>query len=177
YAILQGTLANANYDITFVNGILEITPKAITVTANVHERVYGSSDPALTWQIAPGELVGDDELSGALVREEGETVGEYAILQGTLERKSDEKGNGNGILEITPKPITVTANELEKVYGSSDPALTWELAPGELVGDDTLDGALEREEGETVGEYAILQGTLANANYDIERESVVQEES
>lgn len=66
---------------------------------------------------------------------------------------------------ITPKPLAVTADAKEKAFGTADPALTYGTSG--LVGTDTLTGALAREPGDDVGEYDILQGTLANGNYAI----------
>jgi len=45
YAI-SSTLANSNYDITFVPANLAITKKSVTVTADVKTKVYGDVDPA-----------------------------------------------------------------------------------------------------------------------------------
>jgi hypothetical protein len=66
---------------------------------------------------------------------------------------------------VNPKPITVTADAQTKVYGASDPALTY-TSDG-LVNGDSLTGSLSRAVGTAVGTYAISQGTLANPNYNI----------
>ena len=68
--------------------------------------------------------------------------------------------------KITPKPITVTAEDKTKVQDEADPELTYTVEG--LVGSDKLEGKLEREEGEDPGEYKITQGTLsAGTNYSI----------
>ncbi|RNL87823.1 T9SS C-terminal target domain-containing protein, partial [Sinomicrobium pectinilyticum] len=68
-------------------------------------------------------------------------------------------------LEITPLAITVTADDKEKVYGATDPELTYTYTP-ELVTGDSFSGTLVREAGEEAGTYTINLGTLAlNANY------------
>lgn len=72
-----------------------------------------------------------------------------------------------GTLEVTQRPITVTADLLSKVYGDADPALTYTITSGKLVGNDTLSGRLSRDAGEDVGIYIIRQGTLGNPNYAI----------
>lgn len=41
---------------------LEIAQVKLTVTADNKSKTYGESDPALTWQITEGKLVGEDEL-------------------------------------------------------------------------------------------------------------------
>ena len=69
------------------------------------------------------------------------------------------------VLTIAPKAITVTADAKTKVAGTADPALTYTAAPA-LIGTDTFTGTLTRAAGETAGDYAIQQGTLAlSSNY------------
>jgi uncharacterized ubiquitin-like protein YukD len=169
YDITQGTLAaSSNYTLTFVKGTFTITPKTITVIADNKTKFYGDSDPALTYTVSG--LVGEDQLTGALGRVAGKAVGEYDINQGTL---SDTSSNYTltfvkGTFTITPRPITVQANDKTKVYGEDEPQLDYTITSGNLVGGDQLTGALERETGEDVGTYAITQGTLtAGANYEI----------
>ena len=117
-------------------------------------------------------LVGSDTFTGALARASGESVGTYAITQGTL-------ANGNYAItyvsdnySITQRPITITASPNQtKVYGSNDASFTYSVEANSvnrgLVGSDTFSGSLTRVAGETVGAYAINQGTLANGNYAI----------
>ncbi|MFK5283144.1 MBG domain-containing protein, partial [Lacticaseibacillus paracasei] len=69
---------------------------------------------------------------------------------------------------ITPRAITVTANDTSKVYGSTDPALTYQITSGSLIGTDTFTGSLTRVAGDSVGKYVINQGTLAlSSNYTL----------
>lgn len=69
-------------------------------------------------------------------------------------------------VEISKAPLTVTAEAKTKRDGTEDPDLTY-TASG-LLGSDVISGALERAEGEKVGEYAISRGSLtAGKNYDM----------
>ena len=69
--------------------------------------------------------------------------------------------------EITPKTVTVVADNKTKVEGEADPELTYTVT-GLLEG-DSLTGALSRTEGETAGKYEITLGTLkASSNYTVE---------
>ena len=150
------------------NGTLTITPRPITVTADAKSKVYGSADPSLTYQVTSGSLVAGDSFSGALTRTAGENVGTYAILQGSLSAANYTLSYVGANLTITPKPITVTADAKSKVYGSADPALTYQVTSGALVGTDSFSGTLSRSTGENVGTYSILQGTLtAGTNYTL----------
>jgi len=250
-SVLSGAKAG-NYSLTEVSGLnADITSKPITVTAASKTKVYGSDDPALTY--AAPSLLGTDVFTGSLSRSTGDSVGKYAIAQGTLSAGgnyaityvgdslsvtkkalsisgatasskvydgsvsatvtggtlSDVVGTdavsltlgtasfdtkdagtskpvtvtgsvlsgikaGNYSLtevsglnaNITAKPITVTAASKTKVYGSDDPSLTWTATT--LLGTDAFTGSLSRSTGDSVGKYAIAQGTLnAGGNYAI----------
>jgi len=85
-----------------------------------------------------------------------------ATGKGTYEGKSDTK-----TFTIEKFPITVTADDMEKTFWDDDPEFTFTVNPP-LFGDDEFTGALEREAGDEVGIYAILQGDLsAGDNYEI----------
>ncbi len=172
FAITQGTLAaSANYVVSFNPGILSITPRALTITANNLSRIYGDANPALTFTLGGLGLVNGDQLTGALATTAGATtgVGNVAITQGTLAASANYVVTYNtGILTITPRPITVTADNLSKLLGLRDPALTFAVSGAGLVNGDQLTGALMRDAGERVGTFAIRQGTLAaSANYTV----------
>jgi len=170
YAINAGTLnAGTNYTIAFVSADLDITIKAITVTANPGQtKVYGDIDPVLTYTVVPA-LVGSDILGGTLSRTAGENIGSaYAIGIGTLANPNYNITFTGDYFSITAKPITVTANAGQtKVYGDVDPTLTYTVSPA-LVGSDAMAGVLLRAAGEDAGSYAINAGTLdAGTNYTI----------
>ena len=61
-----------------------IAQRAITVTADAKSKLFGDPDPALTYQHTSGTLVGSDQITGSLTRAPGETVGQHAILQGSV---------------------------------------------------------------------------------------------
>src|SRR3546814_530956 len=67
------------------------------------------------------------------------------------------------MLTITSLEITVTADDQSKAFGTDDPALTYTFTP-ELIDGDTFTGGLDREEGESVGAYAITRGDLSLGN-------------
>lgn len=67
---------------------------------------------------------------------------------------------------INQKSVTVTADAKSKKLGQADPSLTYQITSGEMVGGDTLTGAITRTAGEVVGSYTITKGTLdAGSNY------------
>ncbi len=167
YPITKGSLTlGDNYEITFVGANFEITPAKIEITANDQTKVYGTADPALTYTVTDGSLFYLDAISGDLTRQAGNDVGEYAIGQGTLAVNSNYNVSFvPGKLAITPAEITITADDIEKVAGNADPALTYKITSGSLVTGDNLSGVLSRIAGETAGLYQINIGTLSNLNY------------
>ncbi len=168
YAIGQGSLAlNSNYSLTFAGANLTISARSITVTVDAKSKTYGDADPAFTYQIATGTLVSGDSFTGALARAAGENVGAYAIGQGTLALSSNYSLTFVGAnLTIIARAVTVTADAKSKTQGSADPTLSYQITTGTLVSGDSFSGALARAAGESVGTYAILQGTLAlSSNY------------
>ncbi len=145
------------------DGSLTITPKAISVSAENKSKIYGQTDSTLTYTTTG--LVGNDTLSGSLKRVSGENVGEYVISQNDLTNSNYTITFDNGKYTITPKAITVSAENKSKIYGNTDEILTYTTTG--LVGNDTLSGSLQRVSGENVGEYVISQNDLTNSNYTI----------
>ena len=102
----------------------------------------------------------------------GTTVGQHWIVPGTYISNNYEISYGLGTLTIDPAPLTITAEEKSKTFGDEDPELTYtDLG---LLGEDTFSGALIREAGEDVDDYAILQGSLtAGENYTVHYDSAM----
>jgi filamentous hemagglutinin family protein len=169
YGITQGSLAaTSNYALTYTGADLTVTARPITVTADALSRIYGNANPALTYTVGGQGLVNGDVLSGGLATSAttASNVGTYGITQGNLAATSNYALTYTGAdLTVTPRPIIVTADDLRKLLGQPDPALTYRLGGQGLVNGDTLLGALSRAPGESVGSYLIDIGNLRNPNY------------
>jgi hypothetical protein len=81
--VVEAIVNDANY-YGSVSSNLTITPVLLNVAADNVEKTYGETDPPLTYQLTDGSLIGDDELTGELVREPGENAGSYDVLQGSI---------------------------------------------------------------------------------------------
>ncbi|MSZ96716.1 MAG: OmpA family protein [Actinobacteria bacterium] len=122
YSINKGSLANANYTVTYVPAQLTISQRPITVTAANKTKIFAESDPLLSYTVTTGNIVNSDVFTGAITRAPGETLGSYNITRGTLE-------NGNyaitfvvGLFRITGAPqtgFTLTASSYSIVYNTS----------------------------------------------------------
>jgi hypothetical protein len=170
HTITQGTVAlNSNYDLTYVGADLTISKRSVEITANAQSKTYGDTDPTLTYHISSGSLAFSDAFIGSLTRVTGETVGAYAIGQGTVALNSNYVLTFVGAdLTISKRPVEITADAKSKTYGDTDPVLTYQITSGSLAFSDAFTGALIRDAGENVGTYAIQKGTVAlSGNYTL----------
>ena len=128
-----------------MGGLLTITPRPVTVTADAKTKVYGDADPApLTYAITTGSLAFSDVFAGSLARDPGENVGDYDITQGSLALSTNYTLTYvSAKLSITPRPVTATADAKTKIYGDADPALTYQISSGNLVGSDAFSGGAD----------------------------------
>ncbi|MBQ6346128.1 MAG: InlB B-repeat-containing protein, partial [Clostridia bacterium] len=164
-----GEDVTANYVISYVNGTLEVTPRAVTVKADGKTKVYdndATNDPELTATVT--DAVAGDTINYTLSREAGQDVGEYAITVTPGENPNYAVSVEGGAFTITPKAVTVKADDKTKVYDSdaaTDPALTATVT--DAVADDAINYTLSRAEGQNVGEYAITVKAGDNPNYTV----------
>ena len=148
--------------------MLTVTPEAGKT------KIYGDEDPDFTYTVT-GFVSGDDEsvISGALSRDAGENAGDYAITVGTLSAGGNyDITVSSETFVITKAPLKVTADNKEKVYGTTDPAFT--VTYDGFKFSDTaanLSGSYNifRQVGEDVGTYDIklFTNTLSSNNYVI----------
>lgn len=164
----DGTALESNYVITS-EGIymLSITPKAVTVKAENKTKVYGEADEELTATVIG--LVGTDTIGYNLSRDTGEDVGTYTITP------AGEATQGNytvtyetGTYTISPKVVTVTADNKTKKVSDPDPVLTATVEG--LIGTDTIDYSLSLPDNYdgSVGIYDIIvTGDSEQGNYTV----------
>ena len=156
---------NSNYNAADnIDQTISVGKAIITVTADAKSKVYGESDPELTFTSSDPKAV----FTGSLSRDEGESIGDYTI-NSTLSAGNNYSINYiSANLTIKPAQLTVSADAKSKIYGEADPELTYQITSGSLVKGDSFTGSLTRAEGENIGNYAIGQGTLSlSKNYEI----------
>ena len=142
-----------------------ITPAALTVTAEAKSKTYGDADPELTYQVSG--LVGEDKLTGALSRAEGENVGEHAITQGTLAAGSNYTLTFTGAdLTITARIVTLSWSETTSfTYDGSEHSINAQVS--NAVNGDTFTLTYENNAKTDVGSYTAKVTGLGNANYTL----------
>ena len=162
--------SKANYaDATSEPVTLQVTQKAVTVTADDKGKTYGDADPELT-ATATG-LLGADTVSYTVSRAPGESVGTYAITPaGDASQGNYAVSYEPGTLTVGAKAVTVTANDITIDHGAAAPAYTYTVTG--LVGGESLatEPALSCDyaQGDGIGTYAIsVTNAAASANYAI----------
>ncbi|WP_188398896.1 filamentous hemagglutinin N-terminal domain-containing protein [Sporomusa sp. GT1] len=123
----NSNLAANNYSFKYVDGILEITKKEVTVKAGDQTKVYDGK----TYSGGAGDMSYDGFVTGedkgvikkGSVWDTGganKDVGNYTLnIDGDFEADNYTFTYENGMLTITPKEVTVTANDHKKTYDGS----------------------------------------------------------
>ncbi|MDO4805077.1 MAG: MBG domain-containing protein [Lachnospiraceae bacterium] len=145
-----------------------IVKARLSVAAEPKSKVYGEPDPELTYTVEG--LVAGDELTGEIVREEGDNAGTYAITAGTL------SASDNYDLNFTPALFTIkkasvdftapTANEL--TYNCSEQPLVEAGYAEEGTIYYSLDGENYSEEiptGKDAGQYTVYYSYSLDENH------------
>ncbi|MBW1296391.1 ELWxxDGT repeat protein [Aquimarina litoralis] len=175
YPINQGTLDNTNYNITFVGDDFEITKADQVITFNsLADVTYGDADFNLTASSDAGLAISYTSSNTSVATVSGNTITIVGVGSTTITASQAGNNNYNAAVDVSqtltvnPRAITVTADPGQsKIFGATEPVLTYTITSGSLVSGDILNGTLARTAGEDVGLYPINQGTLDNANYDI----------
>ena len=92
-----------NYTTIETDITITVGKATVNITALPQSKTFGSTDPELTYTVSG--LIGSDNLTGALTRVEGESVGTYAITLGTL------NVGDNYTINFVGANLTITAKE------------------------------------------------------------------
>ena len=143
----------ASYDITYVNGILEVTAKALTITAGSDAKIYDGTALTANSYINTA-LASSDHIESVTVTGSQTVVGTSDNIPSDAVIKNIAGDDvtfcynityANGTLEVTQKDITITANSDSKVYdGTALTANTYTntpLADGDNIESITVTGS------------------------------------
>ena len=184
YTVTYVFVGNATFTAASnVNTTVTVTPAPLTITADGVSRVYGASDPSLGVSYT-GFVNGETPsvLGGTLSVEDSDaapttSVGTY---EGAITASGETSTNYNityvgGNLTVTPAPLAITADDVSRVYGASDPSLGVSYT-GFVNGEtpSVLGGSLSVEDSDaasttSVGTYegAITASGETSTNYTI----------
>lgn len=139
YPLIPGGVSSPNYAISFSNGVLTVLPAPLTISAGNATCVYGQSNPTLSGSVVG--LVNNDNLGVTCTTTATPTSppGSYAIVP-SLSDPNQILGNyvpaiNNGVLAVSPAPLTVTAANQTQVSGQPTPTLTGAIT-GVVNGDN-----------------------------------------
>jgi hypothetical protein len=145
--------------------------QSITYGANATFTAAGAGSPApsVQWQVDPGsgftDITGATSTTLTVTKPPVSASGNKyrAVFTNTCGGTQTATTNA-ATLTVNRKAITITPNSGQsKLYGASDPTLTYTGSPA-LESGDSFTGALGRAAGENVGNYAINLGTLSAGN-------------
>lgn len=122
-----GTLSAANYTFTLLPGTLTITPAPLTVAANDATRVYGDPNPVFTGAISGlrnGDSITPVFFSNATTASPAGTYPILATYNDPAGRIVNYTPVVTGTLTITQATLTVTPDDISRLYGDPNPVLT-----------------------------------------------------
>ncbi|MBR1816486.1 MAG: InlB B-repeat-containing protein [Lachnospiraceae bacterium] len=156
-------VVNDNYTISYVNGTLEVTKKAITITADSDTKVYDGTELTKdSYSITDGELASGDSIVSVTVTGTQTFAGESANVPSAAVIKNANGDNvtasydityKNGTLEVTQKAVTITADDATKVYDGT-PLIKDSYTNSNLVAGDTITGVIVTGSQTSAGQSA-----------------------
>ena len=176
----NGTDVTGNYAITYVEGMMTVTKRPVTITAGSGEKVYDGEPLTNDSYTASGEdadsgLANNHRFANVDVTGERVNVGtspnvpsnaSIVAADGTDVTANYEIKYVDGSLKVTPKTVYVTAEDKTKEFGQLDEELT-AVVQGNL-NNDPIVYTLTREEGEEPGSYVITpSGDEEQGNYTV----------
>jgi gliding motility-associated-like protein len=180
YLIIPAGLTSLNYEITYVNGTLNITKKGLTVTAVDKTKEYdGVVFPGSNFTVIySGFIAGENEttsISGTIAFT-GSAItainnGTYVITPGNLISVNYYFTYVNGSLHITKKALTATADDKSRAFGEANPTLT--ISYTGLVSGDNAASITQPTisttavAGSPTGTYPITLSGGSAANYEL----------
>lgn len=134
------SLGNSNYRLTGVAAT--ITPRPLSATAS---KVYDGSAAFDAGSFTLSNVVSGEtvSLSGSATTSSA-NAGTYSFPPGTLNLSSNNYSLSNVTAEITKRPLTISADDQNRIYGAANPTLTYSVtgfAPNENATTTGLTGA------------------------------------
>ena len=158
YVITPGGLNSGNYDITFVAGKLDITKKGLTITAEDKSKVYDDAVYSPFTVTYSGFITGESSsvLGGTLGYSGAATTAvnvgtNYVITPGGLTSGNYDISFVAGKLDITKRPVTVTAQGCVKIYDRTTYSSVAPLVTGVIASDAVLTAPTQSFDNKDVG--------------------------
>ncbi|MDO4773126.1 MAG: MBG domain-containing protein, partial [Bacillota bacterium] len=171
YAIKPaGNASQGNYTVTFVNGTLTIEQHSsadLKLVADNAEKEYdGTALTPVATAIDGAKIEYSKEGEPWSSTPPSRTVVGITTVKVRATKDGYLPAEKIYTIRITPRPVTVTANDKTKKAGATDPA--FDATAVGLVGSDTVTYNITRDPGEAPGKYAIKPaGDATQGNYTV----------
>ncbi|MBQ3903601.1 MAG: Ig-like domain repeat protein, partial [Eubacterium sp.] len=158
----------------------KINKADLTVTANQQDLTYNGaiqgpgdatySDAAeLAEVITVSGLKGDDKVTSVIIDGQGQNKGDYDLVPSGATVNGNSAGNNynvtyvNGVLKISPKAVTITANNSTKVYDGT-PLTNGSFTHSALETGDTHDFTVVMTQGSTITDAGACRNEIATVD-------------
>lgn len=179
YEISASNAMAKNYELSYKNGKLTITKAPLTLIASNLSREYGNPNPILSYKVIG--LKCDDTALTAITEEpilsttanELSGVGQFPIIISGGVAKNYFLSYKRGVLTITKAPLTIVAENTERMYGENNPEFTcsyfgFKLNDTEATAFSSLPKiTCSASNTSDVGIYPIIVNGGTSHNYDI----------
>ena len=158
-----------NYELTFIDGALDIAKAKATITANSLNTVYNGKDQTASGFTAKGLVNGETEsvLTDVSAKATGKDAGKYTnTAKGT--DKNYELTFIDGALDIAKAKATVTANSLNTTYNGKEQTVSGFTASGLVNGEteSVLTDVSAKATGKDAGNY-VNKANGTDKNYEL----------
>ena len=165
----------ANYSISYAKGKFLVTKADLTIIANSTNRVYGSTlafdgtefttEPA---ELPNGETVTSVTLTSVVATNRLAAVGTYMdeivpshVVLGSIDTNNYEIAFSNGTLTVTKAPLTIVADDANRVYGTTVVFTGREFTtePADLPNGEKVETVVLTSVGGYAGDATVAAGT------------------
>ena len=168
-----GEAVQGNYTVTYESGKLTITKaeRAKDIEVVNYKDVYDAGNHTIEVKnLVDGDKVeysyDDGKTWTTDLKQYKDVTAEVKIQVKVTNDNYKPVDTKTGTVEITRRPVTVTANSCQKTFGTADPEFTAKVEG--TLGNDKVDYKLSREKGENVGTYTITStGDEKQGNYKV----------
>ena len=168
-----GEAVQGNYTVTYESGKLTITKaeRAKDIEVVNYKDVYDAGNHTIEVKnLVDGDKVeysyDDGKTWTTDLKQYKNVTAEVKIQVKVTNDNYKPVDTKTGTVEITRRPVTVTANSYQKTFGETDPEFTAKVEG--TLGNDKVDYTLSRKTGEDVGDYAITSaGEEKQGNYKV----------
>ena len=169
----SGETTQGNYTVTYKPGTLKITKAERKKDIEVvnYKDVYDAGNHTIEVKnLVVGDKVeysyDDGKTWTTDLKQYKDVTAEVKIQVKVTNDNYKPVNTKTGTVEITRRPVTVTANSYQKTFGETDPKFTAKVEG--TLGNDKVDYKLSRETGEDVGTYTITPtGDEKQGNYKV----------